>query len=327
MQKHHLTKINSLALIVTLSTSLVSCKKQPDEHHFSNFTGTRGCVIEQLTNQPYDEFQFQGVSPNHQWLAYAWTNGEDTEGNPIRGANLLNLLTGEQQALPQPINNSGSFSADGKLLTGAQNTADERTDIYEHNLESGEFKIIAANPAWDFLSSYSPDGQSILFNSARSGNYEIYLYARNTESLQQLTNFTGYDANAEFSPDGSKIIFNRMLSQREEGGYDFDIYTYEMATKQETRLTLTPYEESYPSWAPDGQTFVFSSDINQQPELRNLYLMHPNGNTIQLTGGDWKDSYAYWTRDGRYIYFNSDRNGNSDIYRLQMNGLECITPG
>jgi len=46
--------------------------------------------------------------------------------------------------------------------------------------------------------------------------------------------------------------------------------------------------------------------------------------SLKLTDGDWKDSYAYWTRDGQYIYFNSDRSGTTQVYRLLMDGLDCI---
>ena len=43
-----------------------------------------------------------------------------------------------------------------------------------------------------------------------------------------------------------------------------------------------------------------------------------------MTNGDWKDGYAFWTRDGAFIYFNSDRSGASNIYRLLMDGFECV---
>ena len=57
----------------------------------------------------------------------------------------------------------------------------------------------------------------------------------------------------------------------------------------------------------------------------NLYILGPDGETTaRLTEGDWKDSYAYWTADGKFIYFNSDRAGATNIYRMLMNGVECV---
>lgn len=46
--------------------------------------------------------------------------------------------------------------------------------------------------------------------------------------------------------------------------------------------------------------------------------------TIRLTEGGWKDSYAFWSRGGEFIYFNSDRAGASNIYRMLMDGVDCV---
>lgn len=164
-----------------------------------------------------------------------------------------------------------------------------------------------------------------MFNSTRSGNSEIYLYTRSIGTLTQLTDNEVYDAHGEFSPDGSKVLFHRMVEEREGGGYDFDLYAHDLESGEETRLTSSPFEESYGSWAPDGETYVFSSDFEEAPEQHNLYVMEPDGTRTRLTDGDWKDSYSFWTRDGSYIYFNSDRAGNTDIFRIPMEGHRCRT--
>ncbi len=312
-----------LAVLIVVSLSQVACEQEPDEPLFEVFTGTQGCLIEQITSEAYDEFQVQGVSHDGQWLVVGWRNGEDADGNPIQGSYRLNLVTGEKRELGEPLNNSSSFSPDGVWLVGAHYVPDGKTDIFEYNLKTGEATVVAQDSAWDWLPRYSPDGESIVFNSYRSGNSEIYLYDRFEQTLQRLTDYEGYDAHGEFSPDGSQILFHRQVEQRDDGRYDFDLYSYDVASGEETRLTTTPYEESYPSWAPDGQGLVFSSDFEEQTQTNNLYVMNADGSLTQLTDGDWKDRYAYWMRDGSYIYFNSDRSGNEDIYRIEMKGFDC----
>ncbi len=323
MKKPKPVQMGFLAALIVVSFSQAACEQEPDEPPFKVLTGTQGCLIEQLTSEAYDEYQFQGVSHDGQWLSIGWTNGEDAHGDPIRGSYRLNLVTGEKRELGDPINHNSSFSRDGLWLVGAHYTPDGKSDIFEYNLKTGQATVVAPDSAWDFLPSYSPDGQSILFNSYRSGNSEIYLYDRFEQTMQQLTNYEGYDAHGEFSPDGSKILFHRQVEERDDGGYDFDLYSYDLASGEETRLTSTPYEESYGSWAPDGQRLVLSSDFEEQPSQTNLYVMNSDGTLTQLTDGDWKDRYAYWTRDGSYIYFNSSRSGNEEIYRIEMEGSAC----
>ena len=317
-----------LALGLVLLVPLTACDRAGEAVVYPRSTDPTGCVIEQITNEPYDEYQFNGVSFDGQWLAYAFNRGDDQAGNPELGAFLLNLRTGAKMELPDPMNNAGSFSRDGRFLIGAQEVEGGRTDIYEFDLETEEARAIAPHEQWDYLPTYSPDDQHILFNSSREGGQaDIYLYERRSETLERLTTYDGYDAHAQFSPDGTQIIFHRMNGEREEGGYDFDLIRVDLATRQEWRLTSRPFEESYGSWAPDGRHIVFSSDFEEAPEKHNLYVFSPEGEaTTQLTDGEWKDSYAYWTPDGTYIYFNSDRAGPTNIYRMPMNGLACI-PG
>ena len=293
---------------------------------FNKLTGTQGCVIEQITSEAYDEFQHRGVSADGQWLAVGWNKGKDSDGNTVRGSYLLNLITGKKRHLPLPLNHNSSFSPNGQFLIGAQYTPDGKTELYEYDLKTGQAAVIAADPNWDFKPSYTPDGQSIVFNSYRTGNSEIYLYGRADKTMQQLTQHDSYDSHAEMSPDGPKILFHRHVKTKAEGVYDFDLYVHDLSTGKETRLTSTPQEEGYPAWGPEGKRVVFSYNKEDKPGINHLYIMETDGTLKQLTGGNWKDSYAQWMQDGSYIYFNSDRSGVSDIYRMKMDGSDCVKP-
>lgn len=294
---------------------------------FPVHTGEMGCVIEQVTYGDFNEYQVQGASLDGKWLSYSWDNGEDEAGDPLRGAYILNLETGEKNSLKAPFTNASSFSHDGRYLVGAQYAENGRTDIFQLELETGEVKVIAPDDQWDWLPSFSPDGKTILFNTYRvGGQAEMVLYDRASGELTYFTDDPRYDAHGEFSPDGSKVLFHRMMAQKEEGGYDFELFVYELSGGTVTQLTPgSPHEESYGSWASDSSHVVMSSDQNNPSEKHNLYVVGPDGEIVtRLTRGEWKDSYAYWTRDGQYIYFNSDRKGPTNVYRIQMDGLNCV---
>ena len=323
-----MTRVGALSIFCALFATGCAPGDEAEDIVYPTSADPTGCILEQITSEPYDEFQFSGASPDGLWLSYAFNMGEAE--NPTQGAYLLNLRSGERRVLPDPINNSGSFSADGRFLVGAQNIENGRTEIYEIDLETEETKAIAAHQEWDYLPTYSLDGRHILFNSMREGGQaDIYLYERAPETLERLTDYGGYDAHAQFAPQGTRILFHRMNGPRQGGGYDFDLISLDLVTRQETRLTSGPFEESYGAWSPDGRHIVFSSDFEEAPEKHNLYIiLSPDGEIVdKLTDGDWKDSYAYWTPDGSYIYFNSDRGGNTDIFRLPMNGLACKKAG
>lgn len=298
-----------------------------DQTIFPERNGGMGCIVEQITNAESEEFQVQGVSWDGVWLSYAQELGQDEDGVPIRTIHLLNLRTGEKKILDDQLNNSGAFSPDGRYLIAAVHVENGRTDIYLRDLDTGHAIPIAPHEHWDWLPSFSPDGSTIVFNSYRIDEQaEIFLYERNSGSLKRLTHDPRYDAHGEFSPDGTKILFHRMVAQKEEGGYDFELFVIDLEIGKETQITAgTPYEESYASWAPDGAHVVFSSDQDGKPEKHNLYVLGLNGDiTARLTRGDWKDSYAFWSRDGEYIYFNSNRDGPGNVFRIPMDGLNCV---
>lgn len=300
------------------------CSQDQREQLYATFVEPTGCVIEQITSEPFDEYQFQGVSRDGNWLSVAWSNGEDEAGNPIRGAYNVHLETGERRDLPETLNNSSSFSPDGQRLIGAHYPESGVTDIYMLDLATNAVEVIAPDSAWDFLPSFAPDGQSILFNSYRSGNSELYLYHQQTDALRQLTNYEGYDAHGEFSPNGLRILFHRITEELEDGGYEIDLHIYDLNADSERQVTTMPGEQSYASWAPDGESFVFSSDSGVEPGQTNLFVLQRDGSVVQLTDNSWPDRYAYWMRDGSYIYFNASRHDNEDIFRIEMDGLTCV---
>ena len=311
-----------LAALVLTSQSLTAGTSP-----FTAGTGGMGCRIEQLTNSGHPEYQVQGVSRDSKWLAYSEQAEQSGDDGQNRTVYLLDLQSGQKKKVNDLVTNSGAFSPDGRFMVSAFGVESERTDIYEIDLETQSLNLIAPHDHWDWLPSYSPDGTAILFNSYRiDGQSEIFLYDRNSGDLKRMTNHPAYDAHGEYSPDGTKILFHRQVAKREEGGFDFELFVIDVESGEERQITSgSPFEESYASWAPDSKHIVFSSDRNGKPEKHNLYILGPDSNIVsRLTRGDWKDSYAFWSRDGSHIYFNSDRDGTSNVYRIPMDGLNCI---
>lgn len=316
-----------LALTACASSHSASKSVQPALESGSPFARAldpSGCVVEQITEGEDDQYQVQGVSTDGRFLHLA-ARAKGAPNLESQGYE-MDLETGERIGFPGTFTNSGTYSPDGRFIVVAQASGNGKTDIYEYEKATGELRSVASHEDWDWLPSYSPDGRFILFNSYRiDGQSDLHVFEKSTQILRRLTDYAGYDAHAQFSPDGERIVFNRQQGKREDGADIFDVIVLDVSTGQETQLTDGEFEEGYPAWAPDGQHIVYSSAIDLPPGKLNLYLLSPDGDrAVRITQGDWKDNYAFWARDGAYVYFNSDRSGATNIYRLPMDGLECV---
>ncbi|MCI0551863.1 MAG: hypothetical protein L0287_12985 [Anaerolineae bacterium] len=103
------------------------------------------------------------------------------------------------------VYNNPAWSPDGKWL--AVLTGTEQPDITLINIETGETRVLAPDPALDIYPSWSPDGSKLAFVSDREGNEEIYLISQDGTDLVNLTNNAGIDFNPVWSPSGHYIAF------------------------------------------------------------------------------------------------------------------------
>ncbi|NNE59117.1 MAG: hypothetical protein HKN36_13500 [Hellea sp.] len=275
-----------------------------------------GCLVEHIAVDPdRQQYHFDGLSPDGGTLAIGWRQNEDETG-----LYLLDLKTGARQDIPN-LDNGAVFSPDGKKLLNIMPTENGRTDIAEYDLTTGETVFIAPHDSWEWLASYASDGETIVFNSYRTGASDIYTYRKSDGALKRWTDFDGYDAHAQFSPDDSKILFNR-----QESGEDYNVYLIKTETGEISQLTDDVTEEGYPSWSPDGTTIVFASDRAQPSGEPDIYLMNVNGEDIRrITDHPAKDEYPFFSPDGKYIYFNSYRSEPKGIYRIELeSNLDCV---
>lgn len=274
-----------------------------------------GCLVEHIAVEPgRNHHHYDGLSPDGDKLAVGWRGDEEESG-----LFLLDLKTGARTDIPG-LNNGAVFSPDGNKILNIFPTENGRTDIVEYDLATGEMMTIAPHADWEWLASYSSDGEIILFNSYRTGASDIYTYRKSDGALKQWTDFDGYEANAQFSPDDSKILFNR-----NDGDGDYNIYVIDAETGDISQLTDETTEDGYPSWSPDGETIVFSSDRSQASGELDLYMMNADGENVRrITDHPAKDGYPFFSPDGKNIYFNSDREP-AGIYRIALNkDLSCV---
>lgn len=102
---------------------------------------------------------------------------------------------------------------------------------------------VTEHPADDWLPSWSPDSQEVVFLSWRDGNTEIYRLNVASRTLRRLTDHPADDRDPAWSPNGQWIAF---VSDRDSS---YDIYVMDINGDNVRRMTYGGVN-SLPAWRP-----------------------------------------------------------------------------
>ncbi|MBT3266450.1 choice-of-anchor D domain-containing protein [Candidatus Poribacteria bacterium] len=157
---------------------------------------------------------------------------------------------------------------------------------------------------------------SIVFQSARDGNVELYAMDYDGANQRRLTDFAELDRHPAWSPDGSRIVWAR-------GDTSYDIYMMYADGTHIVNLTNdagTP--QSFPQISPDGTTIAFHAE----GAFADVWTMNIDGSSpTNLTNiAGTHDSWARWTPDGQKLLFVSQRDGHPQIYVMDANGANPL---
>jgi Tol biopolymer transport system component len=151
---------------------------------------------------------------------------------------------------------------------------------------------------------------TIVFQSNRDGNAEIYTMNSDGTNRVNLTRNPAEDTQPRWSPDGTRIVF---VSNRTGSN---EIYSMDQAGGDLLRLTSSSANNQRPSWTADGR-ILFHSDRDGN---RELYLMNADGSGLRnLTRSPSDDAYAAGAPRGDRVVFTSDRAGPYELYLLNLN--------
>jgi eukaryotic-like serine/threonine-protein kinase len=214
-------------------------------------------------------------------------------------------------------------------------------------------KPLTQSQALEYFPSFSPDGQSIVFESVADNTSDIYLQRIGDRSAINLTeNFPQYASQPAFAPDGEHIAFS-------SGG----IWTIHTKSKDPIKLTDEGY---HPAWSPDGKEIVYAMDRtidsdrssvpsplwivnvatrvkrlltegdaaqpnwsphgqriaywnNRHGGQRDLWTIAANGSDpVAVTDDEFEDWGPVWSPDGKYLYFISNRGGSMNLWRTAI---------
>lgn len=130
----------------------------------------------------------------------------------------------------------------------------------------------------DAYPALSPDGSVVVFQSNRSGQWQLYTMRPDGSQIKQLTNVDYGAFGPSWSPNGREIAFSGNPAENPE------IFVMNADGSNIRRLTTDPADDSHPHWTSDGARIVFNSSRTTPPgekEQDDIFSIRPDGSDLR----------------------------------------------
>ncbi len=251
---------------------------------------------------------------------------------PLKAARTIAFTTDEGSLLSLDV------SPDGETLL-----FDMLGDIYTLPVDGGKARRLTSGMSMDSQPVWSPDGDTILFVSDRSGAENLWLMDAGGGNLRQISL---YDDNLvfvspEWSPDGKEILVSRFRVDRST--YELWRFRPEAGNMGEIARAARRADSSVSSlgarYAPDGKAVYMASLSEGEPEFSALSPwrivrldLETGQETVVVSAGKAGDSVVPRFRpavspDGKYLVFGERREGVTQLMRLHLESGAVETLG
>lgn len=167
----------------------------------------------------------------------------------------------------------------------------------------------------DRLPRFSPDGQHLVFQSFRRGDFNIWRLPASGGEPQPLTSGPADDREPAWYPDGRRIAFTSDRSG------NLDIWQLDLATGAVTALTTDPADDYWPAISADGERLAFVSD-RAGPAGLYVQALDPNPVKVDPVAGGKAGPAAApaFSPDGRELAYirTTERIGFPSIARHEV---------
>jgi TolB protein len=218
---------------------------------------------------------------------------------PVDGSTVRRIVTSpEIEAYPD-------WSPDGQTLLFTRFTRGtqqglpvQRASLWTVRADGTELRELTAGLGDSFGGRWSPDGQSIVFETGEYPALSIGVMRADGTGWHTVASASVTDAYSQptWSPDG-RIAFRRTTAEW------LGIWT--MTSDGSGLMRLTIGDDSEPRWSPDGTQLVFSRQlVSGTASASVLIVANADGSGLrQLTVGPYDRSPA-WSPDGKVIIYD-----------------------
>jgi Tol biopolymer transport system component len=185
------------------------------------------------------------------------------------------------------------LSPDGaRLAVSVLDPARRTRDVWLFDVRRGLRNAFTFDPANEVAVMWSPDGNRVVFDSNRGGNFDLYEKPSNGAAEETLF-FSGEGAERAFSwsPDGRYILFQTAT----------DLFALPLTGERKpVPLVTTSFTTSRARFSPDGRWLAYTSYETGRDEVWVAPFPGPGGKWLVSTGGG---SWSRWRRDGKEIFY------------------------
>lgn len=172
--------------------------------------------------------------------------------------------------------------------------------------------------------SFSPDGQTVVFNGLEEGYSDLYTMNVDGSGFRRLTSSRNAARDPVWSPDGRYIAFTTDLGGSDAAELDFNEYRIALYDTGSGEIVIPDGQVGKsitPQWTPESDRLLFVSD---RTGISNVYVMDIDGaNVRQLTNilsgvsgiTDLSPSISL-AADGSRLLFTAFAQGGFDVYAM-----------
>ena len=222
-------------------------------------------------------------------------------------------------------------SPHGQIAYGSWDI-DEDTQVVLMDLQTGQVTNLTAGSGGEYSRPvWSPDQQrlamreDINMDGGGIAMMDVRLEGGRPAGSAPVELFHGFADGPTWSPDGSRVAF---ASTHETGHWT--AYTVNLLGSAPVRIPGIPQNATDLAWSPDGMWIAFSTYDNPSEQIKDIYLIHPDGTGLtRLTNTpDADEDGPAWSPDSRQIAFSgrsrSDTVGPKDIFRMNADGTGVV---
>ncbi len=186
------------------------------------------------------------------------------------------------------------ISPDGKKVSAAKVDSAGHLELFLYDLTRATKTQFSFSQTRDDDPVWSPDGNTIIFDSARAGRVDLYTKPSNGSRQEQLLYHDDHDNYpGDWSLDGKYVLFEHL------GGGHVEIWAMPMVGEHKPFPVLQEtYSVRFPVFSPDGKWVAYTSFEAGRGQVYLAAFPKPAGRFLVGDG-----SGAVWTRDGKEIIY------------------------